>query len=99
MAWDSRGYYYKSRRIGGRVVRDYFGSGAAGQLAEAFDLDEHDRIEFERFKVRAVRQQLEQEDREAARASRIVQERLSAALEASGYRRHHRGEWRRTRAR
>ena len=33
MAWDSRGYYYRSRREGKRVRRDYFGKGPIGELA------------------------------------------------------------------
>ena len=36
MAWERRKpgrYFYRSRRVGGRVVKDYFGQGAIGQMA------------------------------------------------------------------
>ncbi len=37
MAWERRGggrsYFYRPRRVGGRVVRDYFSYGPVGQLA------------------------------------------------------------------
>jgi len=39
MAWDKRGYFYRSRRVEGRVVRDYFGRGPLADAA-AYLLDE-----------------------------------------------------------
>ena len=47
MAWERRGddrcYYYRSRRVDGRVVRDYFGSGAVGQFAADIIAEARDR--------------------------------------------------------
>jgi hypothetical protein len=33
MAWDRRGYFYISRRVGRRVVREYYGKGPLAELA------------------------------------------------------------------
>lgn len=33
MAWDKRGYFYISRRVGRRVVRDYYGKGPIAEMA------------------------------------------------------------------
>lgn len=33
MAWDKRGYFYRSRRVGRRVVRDYYGKGPIAEMA------------------------------------------------------------------
>ena len=40
MAWVRRGrklYYYRTRRVGGRVLREYLGSGPEAELAAALD--------------------------------------------------------------
>jgi hypothetical protein len=37
MAWDSNGNYYRSRRNGKKVTREYFGKGEAARLAAAID--------------------------------------------------------------
>ncbi len=39
MAFDKRGYFYRSRRVAGKVRRDYFGRGVFAELA-ALMLDE-----------------------------------------------------------
>lgn len=87
----------------GRFLREYLGTGPDAELIAELDRIEQERRttarEVERSKLAELQERLEQEEREAARASRIVQERLSAVLEASGYHRHDRGQWRRTRAR
>lgn len=35
MAWDSRGYYYRSRKVRGKVLRDYYGTGPIAETAAA----------------------------------------------------------------
>ena len=93
MAWDGRGYYYRSRRVGGRVARDYYGKGpiaeAAAHLVE-----------------RACRAQAAAGGESARRgaadgAFRDLAGRLdlaaAAELRAAGYRRHDRGPWRKAR--
>src|SRR5215203_5473850 len=101
MAWEERvrgggPYYTRSRKVGGRVLREYVGAGLVGQLAA-----EADRIERERREVEVLREKQEREKLEAL-ASPILElceaaEVLARAhLVAGGYRRVE-GHWRRVR--
>lgn len=100
MAWEHRGnetYYYRSRKTGGRVVKEYFGGGLRAQLAALEDAErKRERVEGE---IRL------QQDREATDAAVAAHEALSratdalmfSALTAAGYHRHDRGQWRKRR--
>jgi hypothetical protein len=90
-------YYTRSRKISGRVVREYVGTGLVGELAAAADA----QARAER-RSQDARQQAEQERIEAAIAPLeefydTVETLTRASLLAAGYHRHHRGEWRRKR--
>ena len=100
MAWERRKrgglYYTRSRRVGGRVVREYLGKGETAHLLAALD-------EFERRGRLLARQerQDEQDRLEAIQSSlRSLGDALDAVLvpclEAKGYHRH-KGQWRRRR--
>jgi hypothetical protein len=100
MPWQRVGgkaYYYRSRRIGGRPVRLYVGTGPAGEAAATSDARERLRREAQ---ARAWRRQ------EACRAEALapllqlgwLTDLLTrAALLAAGYHEHHR-TWRLRRA-
>ena len=101
MAWERRArgvrYYTRSRRVGGRVVREYVGSGPHARLAamlDEIDREERDRIRSMRRRDRARADALD----EALRSHGAALDRLVAGmLESHGY--HcHKGEWRRKRA-
>lgn len=101
MAWESRNgrgrYYTRSRKLDGRVVREYFGSGEMAQLiAESDALDRQLR---ETARAEQSRQCDELRERDALVASICDAAQLwgTLALLAAGYRRHDRGEWRRRR--
>jgi hypothetical protein len=101
MAWEERErggpYYTRSRREGGRVVREYVGDGLAGRLAS-----ESDRIERERREERALEEKRAREKLEALAAPVLELEEAAAVLVrahliAAGCHRH-KGEWRRARS-
>jgi hypothetical protein len=98
MAWESRKrgglYYTRSRKVNGRVVREYMGSGALGQIAALED--EYDRRQREEQAACWREQQegldaLETPVDELSEASDLL---VRATLLATGYRQHNRGEWR-----
>ena len=100
MAWERRErggrYYTRSRREGGRVVREYVGGGLAGEMAE-----EADRTKRELEEARREREKEELERLEALAApvlelSEAAEILAHAHLVAAGYHKH-KGEYRRAR--
>jgi hypothetical protein len=102
MGWEMRGgcgpYYTRSRRIGGRVVREYVGGGPIGQLAAALDAEDSARRKAEADSLREERAHDERDELLMAELCETVEAVTRAALMLAGYRRHNRGEWRRKRA-
>ena len=101
MAWEHRQrggrYYTRSRREGGRVVREYVGGSVLVELAAR--ADELKRRERERAAAaeREEQETLEALDAPFAEAWEAAETLYSAALVAAGYRHYKRGEWRKMR--
>jgi hypothetical protein len=102
MAWERRTrgsrYYTRSLRVGGRVVRDYVGGGIKGEVAAAEDAA---RRAARQEKAEAWGREcarLEALDRAVAELDEAVGSLVTASLLIAGYHRHHRGNWRRRRA-
>ena len=86
-------YYTRSRKEGGRVLREYVGGGVLGELAAR--TDEIERRERERAAAdREERKMLEALDAPLTEAWEATETLFRAALVAAGYRQHNRGEWR-----
>ena len=102
MGWEYRGdrgpYYTRSRKVRGRIVREYVGGGLLGQMAARLDAQERERRLIERELWKKEREQLEEADRAASQFYDAVETLTRAALYAGGYHRHKHGEWRRRRA-
>ena len=94
-------YYTRSRRINGKVKREYVASGVLAEASAAFE--EADRLEAQQARHEAQAQW--QQERQAAdaldAAVNIVCESATAlfraAMETAGFHQHTRGEWRKTR--
>jgi hypothetical protein len=90
-------YYTRSRKEGGRVVREYVGGGVLGTLAARMDAERRRRREEEAATRREERERLDvlvAPVEELCEAAEII---ARAALVASGYHQHNRGEWRKRR--
>jgi hypothetical protein len=100
MAWERRKpgrYFYRSRRVGGRVVKDYFGKGAVALLAADLAEEARARRAEDAAALCAEQVHLEALDRPPAALDRACALLTTAALTAGGYRRYNYGPWRRRR--
>ena len=98
MAWERQGrYYYRSRKVGGRVVREYVGTGEVAELVAQLDALERERREEERDARRAEKARLEALDAPLDQLNDLADLLAHAALVAAGFRQHKRGEWRKKR--
>ena len=101
MTWETRNgkgsYYTRSKKLNGRVVREYVGTGRVGELAAATDrlrsgwrqaTQEHWRIE------KLAMAELENAVATYFEMVKLVQ---SLLVVNSGYYKHHGGAWRRRR--
>ncbi len=94
-------YYTRSRRVNGKVTREYVGSGQFALLA--FEMEQADWL-LEKLR-RLEEQELWRQEREAedalAQAVRTACQEGEAAfrafMEAAGYHQHQRGAWRKKR--
>ncbi len=101
MAWEKRerggSYYTRSRKVNGRVVREYVGGGVLGELAARMDAEERRRREDDAAAWREERERLEGLAGLLDGCCEDVETVTRAALIAAGFRRNKRGEWKRRR--
>ena len=98
MGWDHGGRYYtRSRRENGRVVREYVGGGTLGRLTSQLDALEREERLDRRAVARAEREYVAALDATLADLDDLADLLARATLAASGFHRHHRGEWRKRR--
>jgi hypothetical protein len=97
MAWEKGRYYTRSRRVAGRVVREYVGTGPGAQLAAA--QDETRRQEALANQIALQREKAEVRELEASLAAldTLCAAFVTMTLEADAYHQHDRGEWRKRR--
>ncbi len=100
MGWEVRGrrrYYTRSRKVNGRVVREYVGAGAVGELAAAADaLRRADRL-AESEARRAEQARWREALAPLLELSRAADLLARTALLAAGFHQHSRSSWRRKR--
>ena len=90
-------YYTRSRKEGGKVIREYVGGGDLGEPAAHMDAEERRLREEEKVSRREERERLDTlaaPVEELCEAAEVI---ARATLIASGYHRHNRGEWRKRR--
>jgi hypothetical protein len=98
MGWDKNGRYYtRSKRVNGRVVREYIGGGRAGELVAQMDAIDREKRETARQCTRLEREEIAQLDAPLEELNELADRLDRAALLAAGYVQHSRGEWRKKR--
>lgn len=94
-------YYTRSKRVNGKVIREYVGSGQFALLA--FEMEQADALleKLRRLKEQELwRQEQEAEDALAqmvGAACQGAEVAFRAFMEAAGYHQHQRGAWRKKR--
>jgi hypothetical protein len=96
MGWE-RGYYYRVRKVSGRVVREYVGCGRVALLAAKLDALERERRQQDALEQRQEKDELMALDADLRALSDRIDLAAHAALAAAGFHQHKRGEWRRRR--
>ena len=102
MAWqavDGRKYYYRHRRVGGRPRTVYVGAAGSRAAELAAADDDLRRLQQEAAARERHAEQARQREVEGplVRLCAVSDVLTRAALLASGFHRHHRGQWRRRR--
>lgn len=99
MGWERRGsgnYYYRKKRVGGRVVTEYVGKGLSAELGALFDDKMRSERELERAAREKARAEEEQIDHALVELEELVQAITRGYLIVQGYHKH-KGQWRRKR--
>ncbi len=100
MGWKTiygRRYYYKSRRVGGRVESTYYGAGELGSVFAELDAAERWLKAAKREREQAERRESDAEDQTVAEWFDEVQSLADAVMAEAGFHKH-RGQWRRKRS-
>jgi hypothetical protein len=97
MGWDRRGYYYRVRKVDGRVVREYVGARRIAELVSQMEGIERQKRDAKREAWRQERSELDSLEAQVESLDDLADLLARAAMLAAGYRQHHRGEWRRKR--
>jgi hypothetical protein len=97
MGWDRGRYYIRSRKVNGRVVREYVGTGRVAELAAQLDALEREQRLLDALAVRDEKADLAALEGDMKALSETTDLLARAALLAAGFHRHKRGEWRKRR--
>ena len=94
---DKRGYWYRSKRIGKQVVKEYLGAGSyASLLARSEEILQPQEAAARREEL-AMLQAIEAVDAPIEAACDAIQAVMCEQLQQAGYHQHKRGEWRKRR--
>lgn len=96
MAWE-RGYYYRVRKVRGRVVREYVGRASLAELAAQLDAIQREERQLARLDERMAKADLQALEDDIKALTKTADLVARAALLAAGLHQHKRGEWRRRR--
>ena len=99
MAWLKKGnheYYYRSRRIGDRVVSEYVGSGPLANLIAEQDQDDRLERELERRSELEEQRSHKRLEQQADSAGDLINAMVQAAFLVTGHHTHKR-QWRKRR--
>ncbi|HEX8090001.1 MAG TPA: hypothetical protein VF762_14165 [Blastocatellia bacterium] len=89
-------YYYKKKRVGGKVVSEYQGGGELVHILQHIEAKDRAEKEAERERLRAERISMAEIDKQIDDFSRMVDMLMEAELISKGFHQHKR-QWRKRR--
>ena len=99
MAWETRRrnrYYYRSRRVDGKVRKEYVGTGADAELVAKADAAAIESRDQERKELRGIVENVQAANSMMKNLDDAVRVLTAGSLLAAGYHQH-RGHWRKRR--
>ncbi len=88
MAWESRQrggrYYTRSRRVNGKVVREYLGCGKLAEIMAEFDADMRADQEHRRHSWQVEREDFEELDEQVKELDQACTQAMRRSLEEAG---------------
>jgi hypothetical protein len=99
LAWEKDGRYYtRSRKVAGRVVREYVGGGAIGEFAARLDAERRAARQAEALAWKEEKVRLAETEAQVIAVCDRAELLATAALYAAGFHQHKR-QWRKRRGR
>jgi hypothetical protein len=95
MGWNLGRYYTRSKKVNGRIYREYVGGGVIGRLAAKHDQAQREKRMQRREATKLLMSDLKAIDDTVITLCHRTEIAARAAMWAAGYYQHHRGEWRR----
>jgi hypothetical protein len=98
MSWETRAngnrYYTRSRRVNGRIEREYVGGGEIGELSEQMDAMKREERQQRAEAIREAKSQMDGFDELLTQLETVADSIGRGLLIAAGYHQHNRSEWR-----
>ena len=94
MGWNLGRYYTRSKKVNGRIYREYVGGGETGLLAAQHDQAQREMRMQRRDAAKRLMSDLKAIDETVITLCHRCEIAARAAMWAAGYYQHHRGEWR-----
>ena len=100
MTWETRNgrgsYYTRSKRVDGKVVREYVGAGPAALVIAELDALDRKQRRQDQVMFKAEKEAQHIIDQKIDEESRLVKTLIKATLLVNGYH-NHKGQWRKKR--
>lgn len=99
MSWETRGnnrYYYRRRKVAGRVIGEYVGAGYLAEVMAAEDEAARQARQAAAAEWRSIVEADRRQEKALADIAALVRAAIAAVLIANGYHTHKR-QWRKTR--
>src|ERR1039457_1180639 len=97
MALERQRYYTRSRKVAGKVEREYYGKGPEARLAATLDNQRRERKQLEHEAMQVSRDKWNEACEPLDELIAVTDLLVAAVLLADGYYQHDRGAWRRRR--